>query len=82
LDLSADQKLGLYAKLPPKDLFIVQVWGTALGSIVNHSLIKGIIASKRPYLDGTVIDPTGQWSGRKVRHRASLSTPSPLVAQN
>ncbi|GAA5934611.1 hypothetical protein JCM3775_002003 [Rhodotorula graminis] len=65
LDLSADQKLGLYMKIPPKHLFISQCYGTALGSVVNFLLIQGVIAAKRPYLDGTLNDPTQQWSGRK-----------------
>ena len=37
LDLTADMKLGLYCKIPPRHLFICQVYGTALGSIVNFS---------------------------------------------
>ncbi|BGP41555.1 hypothetical protein JCM10449v2_005546 [Rhodotorula kratochvilovae] len=65
LDLSGDQKLGLYMKIPPKHLFVCQCYGTALGSVVNFLLIQGVIAAKRPYLDGTLNDPTQQWSGRK-----------------
>ncbi|GAA5902069.1 hypothetical protein JCM8208_002466, partial [Rhodotorula glutinis] len=49
----------------PKHLFISQCYGTALGSVVNFLLIQGVIAAKRPYLDGTLNDPTQQWSGRK-----------------
>ena len=52
-------------KIPPKHLFISQCYGTALGSVVNFLLIQGVIAAKRPYLDGTLNDPTQQWSGRK-----------------
>ncbi|GAA5958951.1 hypothetical protein JCM3765_000782 [Sporobolomyces pararoseus] len=66
LDLTSDLKLGLYMKIPPRHLFLCQVWGTALGSITNYSLIKGVIDSKRPYLDGSIIDPTAQWTGRRV----------------
>lgn len=35
--------------------------------MVNYSLIKGVIAAKRPYLDGTLPDPTGQWNARGPR---------------
>lgn len=66
LDLTSDLKLGLYMKIPPRHLFLCQVYGTALGSITNYSLIKGVIESKRPYLDGSLIDPTAQWTGRRV----------------
>lgn len=65
IELSSDQCLALYMKIPPRDLFICQVYGTALGSIVNFVLIQGVIAAKRPYLDGTLPDPTQQWTGRK-----------------
>jgi hypothetical protein len=65
IDLTSDLKLGLYMKIPPRHLFICQIYGTALGSVVNYLLINGVIASKRDFLDGTVNDPTQQWSGRK-----------------
>ncbi|WAR62080.1 hypothetical protein PtB15_14B174 [Puccinia triticina] len=65
LDLAADLKLGIYAKIPPKDMFISQVLGTAIGGVVNYIFIRLVIADKREYLDGTIADPTGQWTGRK-----------------
>ncbi|GJN90368.1 hypothetical protein Rhopal_003379-T1 [Rhodotorula paludigena] len=65
IELTSDLKLGLYMKVPPRALFLCQAYGTALGSVVNFLLIQGVIAAKRPYLDGTVVDPTQQWSGRK-----------------
>lgn len=37
LDLTSDMKLGLYMKIPPRHLFVCQVYGTALGSVVNYS---------------------------------------------
>lgn len=69
-----------YCKIPPRHLFICQVYGTALGSIVNYSLIKSVIASKRPYLDGTLIDATQQWSGRKPEIFMSASVVWGLIA--
>ncbi|EGG08410.1 uncharacterized protein MELLADRAFT_124190 [Melampsora larici-populina 98AG31] len=65
LDLAADLKLGIYAKIPPKDMFISQIMGTAIGAVVNYIFIRLVIADKREYLDGTIADPTGQWTGRK-----------------
>ncbi|KAH8928939.1 OPT superfamily oligopeptide transporter [Atractiella rhizophila] len=66
LDLVSDLKLALYMKIPPRAMFLCQTLGTGLGSIVNYILIKGVIESKREYLDGTRIDPTGQWTGRSA----------------
>lgn len=58
-------KLGLYMHVPPRDLFVCQCYGTAVGSVINFLLIRGVIAAKRPYLDGSIADPTQQWDGRK-----------------
>ena len=67
-------------KIPPRHLFLCQVYGTALGSITNYSLIKGVIAAKRPYLDGTLIDPSAQWTGRRVEIFYSASVIFGLVS--
>jgi hypothetical protein len=32
---------------------------------VNYIFIRLVIADKREYLDGSIADPTGQWTGRK-----------------
>ncbi|KAG0151823.1 hypothetical protein CROQUDRAFT_56718 [Cronartium quercuum f. sp. fusiforme G11] len=65
LDLAADLKLGVYAKIPPKDMFRCQILGTAIGGVVNYIFIRLVISEKREFLDGTLADPTGQWTGRK-----------------
>ncbi|GAA5821476.1 hypothetical protein JCM10212_002122 [Sporobolomyces blumeae] len=80
LDLTSDLKLGLYMKIPPRHLFLCQVYGTALGSIVNFTLIKGVIAAKRPYLDGSVLDPSQQWTGRRVEIFFSASVIFGLIS--
>lgn len=65
LDLASDLKLGIYAKIPPKDMFMCQVVGASVGAVINYVFIRSVIAEKRAMLDGTVEDPTGQWTGRK-----------------
>jgi len=65
LDLASDLKLGIYAKIPPKDMFTFQTCGTSIGAVVNYIFIRSVIADKRDMLDGTVVDPSGQWTGRK-----------------
>ncbi|CAG8438337.1 4786_t:CDS:2 [Ambispora gerdemannii] len=62
-----DLKLGHYMKIPPRAMFITQVYATAIGAVINYLVLHAIIDSKRSYLDGTEIDPTGQWSGRTAR---------------
>ncbi|GAA95778.1 uncharacterized protein L969DRAFT_87803 [Mixia osmundae IAM 14324] len=74
LALVGDLKFGLYMKIPPRSLFIAQLLGTTLGAIVNYVFIRIVLDSKRQYLDGSVVDPQGQWDGRapQVFYSASV----------
>lgn len=36
LNLASDLKLGQYTKIPPRVMFLTQVWGTIVGVIVNY----------------------------------------------
>ncbi|KAI9596935.1 OPT oligopeptide transporter protein-domain-containing protein [Syncephalis fuscata] len=62
-----DMKLGHYMKVPPRKLFAVQVWGTVLGSLVNYSVFRYLIASKEQILSGESPDPTNQWASRNTQ---------------
>lgn len=73
LDLIEDSKLGLMIHCPQKDVFICQYIGTAIGAIVNFIVLQDVIDTKRPYLDGTLVDPTGQYTGRSPRIMFSAS---------
>ncbi|KAL7415982.1 OPT oligopeptide transporter protein-domain-containing protein [Mrakia frigida] len=65
LSLTADLKIALYLKpVPYKDMFIAQVLGTIVGALVNYYTLVTVIDQKRPFLDGTLADPSGQWTGR------------------
>lgn len=79
LALTSDLKLGWYTSVPPREMFACQILGTILGCFANCKwLVAGyvrgeltedvtlvsVIGEKRPFLDGTVEDPTGQWTGR------------------
>jgi hypothetical protein len=44
-------------------MFLSQILGTVIGAVVNYYTLSQVIDSKRPYLDGTLVDPTGQVSG-------------------
>lgn len=70
------------SKIPPKSLFISQCYGTALGATVNLLLIRSVIDSKRSFLDGTEIDPSGQWTGRKPAIFFSASAIFGLVGKS
>ncbi|KAH7098866.1 peptide transporter MTD1 [Auriculariales sp. MPI-PUGE-AT-0066] len=59
--LAGDLKLGQYLKIPPRVMFLTQVYGTILGAIINYVVMQVITENKREIL----IDPIGdnQWSG-------------------
>lgn len=61
-------------------MFKVQVLGTVVGALVNYFTLVDVIASKRPFLDGTLVDPTGQWTGRAPAVFYSASVIWGLVA--
>ncbi|KAF8318464.1 OPT superfamily oligopeptide transporter [Clavulina sp. PMI_390] len=64
LALTGDLKMGLYMKIPPREMFITQVLGTVLSCVVNYFTLNSVLDAKFQYLDGTIEDPTGQWTGR------------------
>ncbi|KDN39744.1 OPT-domain-containing protein [Tilletiaria anomala UBC 951] len=69
LDLVSDLKLAHYMKIPPKHMFITQILGTVIGCCVNLIVVNIVLSPKsgyRAFLDGSKVDPTGQWDGRKV----------------
>ncbi|KZV83654.1 oligopeptide transporter [Exidia glandulosa HHB12029] len=61
VNLAGDLKLGQYLKIPPRVMFITQVYGTILGAVINYVVMQVITTNKRAIL----LDPIGdnQWSG-------------------
>ncbi|KAF9205240.1 hypothetical protein BGZ49_004310 [Haplosporangium sp. Z 27] len=59
----SDLKLGVYMKIPPRSMFVGQLWGTIVGGVFNYFTMILIINSHRAYLDGTSQDPSGLWTG-------------------
>lgn len=37
----------------------MQVAGTVIGAVTNYFTLVQVLDAKRPYLDGTLVDPTG-----------------------
>jgi hypothetical protein len=65
IGLASDLKLGQYLKIPPRAMFIAQVWGTLLGAFVNYAVMASIVSSQREIL----VDPVGTavWAGQWVQ---------------
>jgi len=36
IGLAGDLKMGQYLKIPPRVMFLTQVWGTILGALINY----------------------------------------------
>lgn len=36
VNLASDLKMGQYLKIPPRAMFLTQVYGTILGAIINY----------------------------------------------
>jgi OPT oligopeptide transporter protein len=50
-------------------MFITQILGTVIGCCVNLAVVRVVLSPDsgyREFLDGSKVDPTGQWDGRKV----------------
>ncbi|KAG0317734.1 hypothetical protein BGZ99_006120 [Dissophora globulifera] len=63
MSLLSDLKLGHYMKIPPRSMFVAQLWGAIIGGVFNYFTMIVIINSRRSYLDGTEQDPNGLWTG-------------------
>ena len=63
LSLLSDLKLGHYMKIPPRAMFLSQIWGSIVGGVFNYAMMVIIINANSGYLDGSVPDKTGLWSG-------------------
>ncbi|EPT02055.1 hypothetical protein FOMPIDRAFT_1119079 [Fomitopsis schrenkii] len=63
--LAGDLKIGQYLKIPPRAMFITQIWGTILGAAVNYAVMISIVDAQREIL----VSPRGTnvWSGQAVQ---------------
>ncbi|KAF9172483.1 hypothetical protein BGX21_008434 [Mortierella sp. AD011] len=61
--LLQDLKLSIYMKIPPRNMFVGQLWGAILGGIMNYFTMITIIDAHRSYLDGSSQDPNDLWTG-------------------
>lgn len=62
INLAGDLKMGQYLKIPPRVMFLTQIWGTILGAVVNYIVMISVVDAQREVL----LSPTGTnvWSGQ------------------
>ncbi|KAJ5598357.1 hypothetical protein N7537_008441 [Penicillium hordei] len=65
VNLSQDLKMGEYLKIPPRVMFLTQIYGTILGGFINYALMISIVTSNRALL----VDGNGNssWSGAGIQ---------------
>ncbi|KAL2196920.1 peptide transporter [Corynascus similis CBS 632.67] len=63
--LSGDLKMGEYLKIPPRVMFLTQVYGTILGGFINYAVMISIVGENRDLLANT--DGNSSWSGATMQ---------------
>ena len=72
LNLISDYKFGFYMKIPEKEMFIGQIYGTLLGPFVNYGMMRFIIDNVgKETLTGVKHSPS--WLALKTKNFYSLS---------
>jgi OPT family small oligopeptide transporter len=71
LNMVGDIKFCFYMKIPERELFFAQVYGTILGPFVNWACMRLIIDSQGPKLTGEVASTA--WNALKTKNFYSLS---------
>lgn len=72
LNLCSDYKFGFYMKIPERELFTAQVWGTLIGPFINYGMMRGIIDTIG--VDTlTGVTPSPSWLALKSRNFYSIS---------
>ncbi|KFY75504.1 hypothetical protein V499_04546 [Pseudogymnoascus sp. VKM F-103] len=65
LNLCNDLKMGEYLKIPPRVMFLTQVYGTVLGAFVNYAVMISIVGGNRDHLVNSNGDAS--WSGATIQ---------------
>ncbi|KAL9111260.1 MAG: hypothetical protein Q9227_004338 [Pyrenula ochraceoflavens] len=71
LNLISDYKFGFYMKIPEREMFIGQVWGTLIGPFINYGMMRFILDHEGPEITGQV--ESTAWLGLKTRNFYSTS---------
>ncbi|KAK8877066.1 OPT oligopeptide transporter [Apiospora arundinis] len=63
--LSNDLKMGEYLKIPPRAMFLTQIYGTVLGGFLNYAVMIAIVTGNRELLASSNGDAS--WSGATLQ---------------
>ncbi|KAB5559610.1 OPT oligopeptide transporter [Coniochaeta sp. 2T2.1] len=65
VNLSQDLKMGEYLKIPPRVMFLTQVYGTVIGGFINYAVMISIVSGNREVL--TDSNGNSSWSGATIQ---------------
>ncbi|KAF1934879.1 OPT superfamily oligopeptide transporter [Clathrospora elynae] len=65
VQLSMDLKLGEYLKIPPRVMFITQIYGTVLGGFINYAVMISIVTGNKELLADS--NGNSSWSGATIQ---------------
>ncbi|KAF3768541.1 hypothetical protein M406DRAFT_286460 [Cryphonectria parasitica EP155] len=65
VNLANDLKLGEYLKIPPRVMFLTQIYGTILGGFINYAVMISIVNGNRELLASGNGDSS--WSGANMQ---------------
>lgn len=65
VNLSNDLKLGEYLKIPPRTMFLTQIYGTILGGFINYAVMISIVNGNRDLLVNS--NGSSSWSGATIQ---------------
>ncbi|RAL12974.1 OPT family oligopeptide transporter [Aspergillus homomorphus CBS 101889] len=65
VNLSNDLKMGEYLKIPPRVMFLTQIYGTILGGFINYAVMISIVSGNRELLTNGNGDSS--WSGATMQ---------------
>ncbi|KAJ5116567.1 hypothetical protein N7456_000915 [Penicillium angulare] len=65
INLSSGLKMGEYLKIPPRAMFLTQIYGTILGGFINYAVMISIVNNKRDLLISG--NGSASWSGVTIQ---------------
>ncbi|KAJ6113800.1 OPT oligopeptide transporter [Penicillium sp. IBT 18751x] len=65
VNLSNDLKMGEYLKIPPRVMFLTQIWGTILGGFINYAVMISIVRGNKEVLESS--NGSNSWSGATLQ---------------
>lgn len=77
-----DQKIGHYMHIPPRAVFMSQIYGSLIGIPINYGIIRWVLTTKFDYLSGNIVDPTKQWTAQSLRSALTIAVQYVLIVSH